>query len=277
MIQICYCGNRKIFKGVLLSVMSIVKNTSEALDVLLCTMDLTDQSPLFLPFSDEQCAILDGVLKEKNPESRARILDMTDTYRANIMDGKNQNTMYTPYTLIRLLLDFYETADKLIYIDADVMCRRDINELYSVDIENYEFGAALDIMGHFWINKSYCNAGVLLLNMKKIKETGLFERARKRITEKRMAMPDQSALNDLAQSKLILPYKFNEQRDIKPDTVLKHFCKGFKFFGIIPRLYNYKQWDIEMVHKRLKIFEFDDIYEKYLSIEKSMDEEKTER
>ncbi len=266
MIQICYCGNKKIFKGILLSVMSIIKNTDEPLDILLCTMSLTEQNPDFLSITEGQCELLDRLLKEKNSESSARIIDMTDKYKEYIGGGKNQNTMYTPYTLIRLLLDLYETSDKLIYIDADVMCRRDINELYSVDIEGHEFGAALDAMGHFWINKTYCNAGVLLLNMKKIKETGLFVRARETVLKKRMAMPDQSALNNLASAKLILPYKFNEQRDIKEDTVLKHFCKGFKFFGIIPRLYNYKQWNIDMVHKRLKIFEFDDIYEKYIEI-----------
>ena len=263
MIQICYCGNKRIFKGVLLSVMSLIKNTDEPLDILLCTMNLEEVNPLYVPFTEEQRALVDGLLKEKNPESCARIVDMTKTYAENVKDGVNQKNMYTPYAYIRLLLDFYETEDKLIYIDADVMSNSDIKELYSVDVSDYEFAASLDKMGHFWINKNYCNSGVLLLNMKKIRETGLFARSREMIKTKRLVMPDQSALNELAEAKLILPYKFNEQRDIKEDTVLKHFCKGFRFFGIIPKLYNYKQWEIDKVHKYLKIHEFDEIYEEY--------------
>lgn len=263
MIQICYCGNKRIFKGVLLSVMSLIKNTDEPLDILLCTMNLEEVNPLYVPFTEEQRALVDRLLKEKNPESCARIVDMTKTYAENVKDGVNQKNMYTPYAYIRLLLDFYETEDKLIYIDADVMSNSDIKELYSVDVSDYEFAASLDKMGHFWINKNYCNSGVLLLNMKKIRETGLFARSREMIKTKRLVMPDQSALNELAEAKLILPYKFNEQRDIKEDTVLKHFCKGFRFFGIIPKLYNYKQWEIDKVHKYLKIHEFDEIYEEY--------------
>lgn len=263
MIPICYCGNRRIFKGVLLSAMSVIKNTDDALDIILCTMDLSDICSDWLPFTNEQAELVDRLAKNKNKESRARILDMTDAYLEHLSGGANARNLYTPYATLRLLLDLYEVGDKLIYLDADVMCRKNINELYSIDIKEYELAAALDKMGHFWINKAYCNSGVLLMNMDMIKNTKLFERARELIKRKRMVMPDQSALNELASKKLILPYRFNEQRDIKTDTVIKHFCKGFKLFGIVPRLYNYKQWDIDMVHKRLKIFEFDDIYEEY--------------
>ena len=56
--------------------------------------------------------------------------------------------------------------------------------------------------------------------------------------------------------------KFNEQRSVKPDTVIKHFNKGVKHLPI-PRSYNVKQWQVTKVHKKLKIFEFDDIYELY--------------
>ena len=54
--------------------------------------------------------------------------------------------------------------------------------------------------------------------------------------------------------------KFNEQRTIKEDTVIKHFCKGIKFYLFIPRVYNYNQWQRDKVHKKLKIHDFDDIY-----------------
>ena len=79
-------------------------------------------------------------------------------------------------------------------------------------------------------------------------------------------MPDQSALNFLCTAKLVLPYRFNEQRDIKDDTVFKHFCMGFKRRGIIITSYNYKQWHRNEVHEKLGIHHVDDIYERFDAI-----------
>ena len=107
-----------------------------------------------------------------------------------------------------------------------------------------------------------------MLNFENIKKSGLFVKARKRVNKRKMFMPDQSALNFLAKRKLILPYKFNEQRTIKSDTVIKHFCQGFKWYGPFFRLYNYKQWHIKEVHEKLGIHDFDRIYEKYDELDK---------
>lgn len=45
-------------------------------------------------------------------------------------------------------------------------------------------------------------------------------------------MPDQTALFLLGKKVLILPRKFNEQRKVKEDTVIKHFNKGVKYFPL---------------------------------------------
>ena len=76
-------------------------------------------------------------------------------------------------------------------------------------------------------------------------------------------MPDQSALNMLSVAKLVLPYRFNEQRSIKPDTVFKHFCKGFRWRGPILTTYNIKQWQREKVHQELGIHDFDGVYARF--------------
>ena len=62
---------------------------------------------------------------------------------------------------------------------------------------------SLDYYGKwFFKNKkikfNYINSGVLLLNMKKIRETGLFKKAREMCQNKKMFMPDQSSLNKLS-------------------------------------------------------------------------------
>ena len=74
-------------------------------------------------------------------------------------------------------------------------------------------------------------------------------------------MPDQTALNLYAKRKY-LKRKFNEQRKIKKDTVVKHFCEAIKFyFPFWLHVYNIKQWNRDRMHNELKITMFDDLYE----------------
>ncbi|MBP3431256.1 MAG: hypothetical protein J6K39_00100 [Clostridia bacterium] len=263
MIPVCFSGNKRIFEGLLLSVMSLAKNTDEELNIYILTMDLSDENTNFLPFTDEQMAILDSVLQEKNPASKTIKVDVTELYKTHLRHGKNHENGYTPYAMLRLLLDLVPgIPDKMIYLDIDTMCCNDIREFYDIIITDHDFGATKDYMGRFWIRYNYCNSGSLVMNMKRIKENGLFEKCRKMVCKKRMLMPDQTALNKYG-NKLYLPFKFNEQRKIKADTVIKHFCKGIVFF--LPfgfHIYNIKQWNRKKVHKSLKIFEFDGLYTK---------------
>ena len=263
MINVCYSGNKKIFEGLLLAVLSLASVTQEELKVHILTMDLHDENPNFLPFSDEQIALLDKIVKEKNPNSQVVKIDVTKEYVQELRDGKNHHNGYTPYATLRLLLDLVPNMpDKMIYMDIDTMCVSDIKQLDDVDIEGYDFGATKDYMGRFWINRHYCNSGVMTMNLKQIKENGLFVKCRRKVNKTKMLMPDQTALNKYGKKKY-LPFKFNGQRKIKENTVVKHFCKGIVFF--LPfgmHIYNIKQWQREKVHKSLKIFRFDDLYER---------------
>lgn len=261
---VCYCGNKKIFPGLLLSALSLAKYTDRPLRVIVLSMDLHELNAAYLPFSENQMRVLDEALKEKNPESRAELVDLTDLYKETLAEGKNARNLYTPYAQLRLFLtELAGLPDKVVYLDADTMCTGDIAELYDIDVSGYEYGAVLDHMGKFWISPTYCNSGVLLLNLPVLRETALFPRIREYVRTHRMVMPDQSALHRLGTKKLFLPGRFNEQRKIKEDTVVKHFCKGTDFYFIIPVTFNIKQWQRDKVHKRLKIFCFDDLYEKY--------------
>ncbi len=246
-----------------MSALSVMNYTDAPLHIILLTMDLSEENPSWLPFSEEQRALLDDVLKKHNPDSRVEIIDVTHLQEKYFSKGKNNKNSYTPYASIRLFLDLLDVPEKIVYLDADIMCHSDIREYYDIDISEYELGATLDVVGRKWFTNNYCNSGVLLLNMKKIKETGLFERARNRVQKRWMMMPDQSAIHKEARAKLVLPYRFNEQRGMKPDTVFKHFCMGYRWRGIILTSYNYKQWHRDAVHSELGIHEFDDIYEMY--------------
>lgn len=261
-LNVIYCGNERVFPLILLSALSIVRHTENPITIYLLTMDLSEREAHFLPIPEEKRAILEEVLRKKNTESRAVLLDARNAYLRRLGGGKCDHNSYTPYAQGRLLLSEFDLPERLLYLDTDVMCCSDAAQTLAVDLDSYEFAAVIDVMGTFWIARDYCNSGVMLLNMKNISESGLLERACELLKRKRLAFPDQSALNRLVKHKLILPRKFNEQRAIRPDTVFKHFCQGIRWLPFF-KVYNIKQNDVKNVHEKLHITCFDDVYAEY--------------
>ncbi|MBO7536056.1 MAG: glycosyltransferase family 8 protein, partial [Bacilli bacterium] len=91
----------------------------------------------------------------------------------------------------------------------------------------------------------------------------LFSKCRKMCRDEKMFMPDQSALNKLAIKKKV-KRRFNEQGRIRKNTVFKHFTTFFRFFPWFKAI-TIKPWDIDKVHNKLKIHQFDDVLEEYIN------------
>ena len=232
-------------------------------------MDVSRIKKEYVPIHDEQIAFLNEVVQTKNRGNKVIKIDVTELYEKEFGHGKNENAYCTPYTLLRLLADLVpDMPDKLLYLDIDMMADKDISELYNIDIEEYEYAAVKEKYGSKIIRHDYINAGMLLLNMKKIKETGLLEKARNLIKKRKLPFADQDAIFWTTTSKLLLPRKYNEQASFKrKDTVICHFCKRL-MYKPYPHTENFKQWQIEGIHKELKCFRFDDDLNEYLEWKK---------
>ena len=151
------------------------------------------------------------------------------------------------------------------------MFNRDVRLLYDFNVSDFEYAAARDNYGRFLIRPDYINAGVLLFNMKKCRETGIFEKARKLIKTKKLVFADQSALIRSTTKKKLLSCRFNDQKFLFKKTVIRHFSKRLYYFPY-PHTDNIKQWHVEKVHKVLKYRNFDDIYDKYFTLKEQYDE-----
>ena len=265
MIHILLCGNRKVFDGALTQLISMTNRTKESLHVFLMTMNLERVREDYLPITEEQTAFLDRVLKEKNTENLVERLDVTDIYEREFHKCVNETAYCTPYTLLRLLADLLpEIPDKLLYLDIDMMIAGDIKQLWDIDVTEYEYAAVKEKYGCWLIRPDYFNAGMLLLNMKKIRETGLLRKARELIRTKKLLFADQSAIFKSTTRKKLIPRIYNEQSKFdKKDTIVCHFCKRLMFLPY-PHTENYKQWQVEEIHKYLHCHTFDADLEEYL-------------
>ena len=267
MINLLLCGNKKVFDGALTQLLSITNRTKETINCYIFTMDASRLKPEYVCITDEQVEFLNEVIKSKNPQNKVTKIDVTNLYEEEFMKCKNESAYCTPYTLLRLLIDeIPNIPDKILYLDIDMMAGGDISKLYNIDITEYEYAAVKEKYGCWLIRPDYINAGMLLLNMKKIKETGLLEKARERIKTKKMLFADQDAIYWSTTKKKILPRIYNEQSKFnKKDTIICHFCKRLMFLPY-PHTENFKQWNIEEVHKVLKCYYFDEDLDEYIKL-----------
>lgn len=268
MINVLFCGNDKVFDGMLTCMLSIFKRTTtkEPMTFYVYSMDISDINPKYTAIRPEQIKLLDEVAKRYNQENSVKYVDVLPYYDKEFRGSPNESCYCSPYTLLRLLADLIPgTPDKLLYLDIDIMFNRDIKLIYDTDIENVEYAAARDHYGKYLIHPNYVNAGVLLLNMKMIRETNLLGKARELIKTKKLVFADQSAIIRSTTKKKMLPQKFNDQKFLHKWTIIRHFSKRLFWFPY-PHTDNIKQWQIEKVKKVFKYHQFDDIFEEYTSI-----------
>ena len=271
MINILLCGNEIVFDGALTELISITNKTKEAINCYIFTMNLTRVKPEYTAITDEQIEFLQDVIKSKNTENKITKIDVTEIYETEFGKCVNETAYCTPYTLLRLLADKIENIpDKLLYLDIDMMAASDISELYNTDITDYEYAAVKEKYGSIFIRPDYINAGMLLLNVKKIKETGMLRKSRELIKTKKMLFADQDAIFRSTTKKKLLPRKYNEQSKFnRKDTVICHFCKRL-LWRPYPHTENYKQWNVEEVHKVLKCYAFEEDLKEYLELKEKI-------
>ena len=259
--NILFCGDSGVCEGIFLSTLSICKNVNEQLNIYILTATTGKHSAISQSFGD----ILQNKVENKISGSTVYLLDISELFNSYLPTA-NIETRFTPLCMLRLFADMVpDIPDKILYLDTDVLCRADFSELYYSDISNIEIAGVPDRYGKWFfgniLKHDYLNSGVLLLNMANIRKSGLFKKCREMCRDKKMFMPDQSALNKLAVKRKI-PAKYNAQGKIKKDTVFKHFTTFFKFFPYI-RAVTIKPWHTDKLHRELGIFEFDDILDEY--------------
>ncbi|MBP3608586.1 MAG: lipopolysaccharide biosynthesis protein [Treponema sp.] len=264
--NILFCGNDKVFDGALTTILSILKRTesTEPFNFIIFTMDVSELNPNFTPMTDSQILFLDKLTKEYNSNNSVKKIDVTDLYKKEFSGCPNEGCYCSPYTLIRLFADIVlPEYDKLLYLDIDLLFNKDISLLYDIDVEGYEYAAARDHYGKFLVNPNFVNAGVLLFNMKECKKTKLFDKSRNWIKTKKLIFADESAIIRSTTKKKMISQRFNDQKFLYKNTVIRHFSKRL-FWLPYPHTANIKQWKITQIHKIFGYENFDDILYEYV-------------
>ncbi|MBQ2283284.1 MAG: hypothetical protein II250_03790 [Agathobacter sp.] len=277
--NILFSGNDNVFDGILTCMLSIFKRTKskEPFNIYILTMDVSRVKPEYIAVEDEKVAFLQEVAKTYHPKNQIIKIDVTDIYEREFANCPNEQCYCSPYTLLRLFIDLIpEIPDKILYLDVDVLLNREIELLYDIDMEDYEYAAARDHYGKFTIHPNYINAGVLLFNMPVARETKLFEKARELIKTKKLLFADQSAIYRSTTKKKMLPQRFNDQKFLHDHTVIRHFSKRL-FYLPYPHTDNIKQWHVSKIHSVFRYEQFDDVLYEYIYLKGKYQHESNEK
>lgn len=277
--NILYCGDGNTADGVIISALSLCRASDEALNFYILTATVSHKSTLRNALPCEFVDFLRKKVQNYNSESTVTLTDITEIFSEN-PPVANMDTRFTPCCMLRLYADLVPTLpEKLLYLDNDVICRQNPAEFYNRDLSGHTLAGVLDYYGSWFFRtnpfiRDYLNSGVLLLNMKRIRETGFFEKCREKCKNEEMFMPDQSAINKLCEDKLICPRRYNEQRKLRRDTVFQHFTTGFRLFPWFHTV-SVKPWDINGMHRVLHLHEYDGLLSEYTQARREYEKETT--
>lgn len=136
--NILYCGDENIENGLIISVLSLLKHVKEELKIYVLTMNMQSEKKIFKEISSNSINFLNNRVKQENAESFVKKIDITNLFESSV-PIKNMHTRFTPYCMIRLFADeIEELPEKILYLDTDVVCRKNFTEFYNQDITNYE-------------------------------------------------------------------------------------------------------------------------------------------
>ena len=190
-----------------------------------------------------------------------------------------ENNYITFETYFRFFIpDLFSQYDKVIYLDADILVLDDLQPLYNNDIDDYYIGAVLDktiekirtqtdyienypehITYNQYFNEKlnlknykYFNAGVLLFNLKKIRECNITERLWDFVVRiNPLIYQDQDVLNAIMKEKVkYLENKYNynynyfQEKNKEELPVIIHFVGPYKPWNdSMENLFYLKYWD----------------------------------
>jgi len=201
MIQVCMglhdkTGSYSSFVG------TVIQTVSEHTDAEVCFHILMDNSV--------------------SEDNREKLVDIATKYGNHLVLHKMDPTvfdvqnswldLYSIASLYRLIIpDIFPMLSKVIYLDADLLFLRDINELWNINIEGNSFAGVQDIglkkgirlpppviSGEISADQ-YINSGVLVMDLDKIRSKGnLLGLALKYLKNTPDShMPDQDAINSI--------------------------------------------------------------------------------
>lgn len=231
---------------------TVMQSILEHTDSRICFHILHDET-----VSEENKRKLKQVAHQKGDSIQFHFID------TSIFDDvKDRLHRFTVGTMFRLMLpEMLPNLNKIIYLDADLLVNTDIKDLWDIDISNYfvagvrDYGTCHHTFTPYPVRKgmvdrqNYINAGVLILNLDKIRSYGNVKNQSIQylIDNPESNLFDQDALNVIYKNSiLLLDEKWNSfVLVLKSKNVKEMENRIYHYVGDLLKLYSDCQIDKE--------------------------------
>jgi lipopolysaccharide biosynthesis glycosyltransferase len=162
-------------------------------------------------------------------------IDVERLFHERIPSTVNVSTRFTRYALYRLLIPEIIPEDRVLYLDADTIVDKPLHDLWELDLDRDLIAGAVDIgiteaqraaIG-FKYGDPYVNAGVLMMDLRRIREEGVAARWLEEINTVAYTCHDQDVINKTCRGRVaVVSNAFNssESTGYHPDPVVAHFA-----------------------------------------------------
>lgn len=172
--------------------------------------------------------------------------------------GPNVNGYYTYITLMRAALTkiLPHDLDRTLLLDPDTIVTDNIDDLWTLDLSDYYFAAVQETRNHNHTKVPYFNAGVMLLNLSKLRSDHMDDRIIAEINNVRYQHMEQDVLNFLCDGHILpLPAEYNASH-----------CTGPSETERIHHYVSYSKGQFYPNAEPYKLLSFDDISRKGVNI-----------
>lgn len=193
-------GNDHTYFGIELVIYTLLTHNKHC-NIYIFTMDIevdhrNGTIQVFRSYTPEQRDKLKKIVKYLDNTSNITFIDALDVYNKYLIPSVNELTPFTPYAALRLVSDILlPNIDEVLYLDADTAITGNIEGVYN-DYKNRDGNYSAFVCQQACGYEGEMISGVILFNLRKIRETGFLDVARKNYRKREYKYPDQMALRD---------------------------------------------------------------------------------
>lgn len=199
----------------LVSIKSIINNAeiNDCYNIHVCTFGLTPKNTeLFNSTDTENIKTHIHVIPKNLIEEKIKLV--------------TQRTHVTTVALIKLeLANYFSELEQILYLDSDIIVKGSLNELFKTNIKNAYLAASFEYWIHYnnirYISnykhneEFYFNSGVMLLNLKKMRENNIPDKLWDyKLNHAKTKLMDQECLNVICKNAvepLSIKWNFNPE------------------------------------------------------------------
>lgn len=238
MMHIATAADVGVFSGLeLLMYSTMLHNDHVAWHILTmdCDVDYTDQHMIrhFTAITPEQRDWLTYMVRFMDVDSTVEFIDMEEYHERYFARSVNNTSPFTPFTALRLALDQFPHIPHCWYIDVDCIVQDNLVFAYDrylskgIEVAGYSSHDARDGWGELV-------AGVMILDLNRMRETGRMERARQYYHRFHWRFPDQMAMEMSGKwTKMSIDYDYIDDHKLAQFTpAILHFtnCNKGKIY-----------------------------------------------